>query len=585
MIDPMISLAFAVYTNKGVYALLLGSGLSRASGIPTGWEILLDLIRKLAMLKKDNCEPDPEAWFREEYNSEPNYSSLLDVIAKTTTERQQLLRGYFEPTDDERDQGVKIPSAAHRAIAKLVASGYLRVIITTNFDRLMERALEEAGVAPTVISTTDQLAGVLPLAHSGATVIKLHGDYTDTRVKNTEEELAAYDETLDRLLDRVFDEYGLIVSGWSGDWDTALRVAIERCPTRRFTTFWTIKSPLSERAKRLAEYRQSALLQIKDADHMFEELWEKVQTLEEMDAPHPLSAKMAVATVKRYLIDPSAKIRLHDLVYDETEKLIAELSDPKFAAETQLQAAEEVTKRVERYGILSEILLSVIVTSAYWGNEDATNLLVNSLQRAANPVEIGGLTYLLKLRRYPALLLLYGAGVSAVAANNYQTLATILIKPRVKNTEGKNEEICCQIYPHNVMVKNLASLLPNLKNHHTPLNDHIYDKLRGPLRDFLPRDEDYQNSFDRFEYLLGLVHVDLTRQNLASGGWWGPVGCFAWRNNEFVQENGMAHKFEVELEAEGPNWGPLKAGLFGGSPKQAKEAITQFHAFLRQIRF
>lgn len=585
MIDPMISLAFAVYTNKGVYALLLGSGLSRASGIPTGWEILLDLIRKLAMLKKDNCEPDPEAWFREEYNSEPNYSSLLDVIAKTTTERQQLLRGYFEPTEDERDQGVKVPSAAHRAIAKLVAAGYLRVIITTNFDRLMERALEEAGVALTVISTTDQLAGVLPLAHSGATVIKLHGDYTDTRIKNTEEELATYDEILDRLLDRVFDEYGLIVSGWSGDWDTALRVAIERCPTRRFTTFWTIKSPLSERVKRLAEYRQSALLRIKDADHMFEELWEKVQTLKEMDAPHPLSAKMAVATVKRYLIDPSARIRLHDLVHDETEKLIAELSDPKFAAETQLQAAEEVTKRVERYGILSEILLSVIVTSAYWGNEDATNLLVNSLQRAANPVEIGGLTYLLKLRRYPALLLLYGAGISAVAANNYQTLATILIKPRAKNTEGKNEAICCQIYPHNVMVKDIASLLPNLENHHTPLNDHIYDELRGPLRDFLPRDEDYQNSFDRFEYLLGLVHVDLTRQNLTGGGWRGPVGCFAWRNSEFDQEDGMAHKFEIELEAEGPNWGPLKAGLFGGSAKQAKEAITQFNAFVRQIRF
>ena len=54
-------------------------------------------------------------------------------------------------------------------------------------------------------------------------MIKLHGDYLDTRIKNTEPELAAYDKALDEMLDRIFDEYGLIVSGWSGDWDIALR--------------------------------------------------------------------------------------------------------------------------------------------------------------------------------------------------------------------------------------------------------------------------------------------------------------------------------------------------------------------------
>jgi hypothetical protein len=40
-------LAFSVYESKGVYALLLGSGLSRAANIPTGWEITLDLIRRI----------------------------------------------------------------------------------------------------------------------------------------------------------------------------------------------------------------------------------------------------------------------------------------------------------------------------------------------------------------------------------------------------------------------------------------------------------------------------------------------------------------------------------------------------------
>ena len=41
--NPLTQLAFSVYENKGVYAVLLGSGLSRSAEIPTGWEITLDL--------------------------------------------------------------------------------------------------------------------------------------------------------------------------------------------------------------------------------------------------------------------------------------------------------------------------------------------------------------------------------------------------------------------------------------------------------------------------------------------------------------------------------------------------------------
>lgn len=32
--------------NRGVYALLLGSGVSRAAGIPTGWEITMELVKR-----------------------------------------------------------------------------------------------------------------------------------------------------------------------------------------------------------------------------------------------------------------------------------------------------------------------------------------------------------------------------------------------------------------------------------------------------------------------------------------------------------------------------------------------------------
>ena len=142
----------SIHSNRGVYALLLGSGVSRAAGVPTGWEVQLDLIRKIAVASGTTADPDPEAWYQMTFRQTPDYSQLLGEIAKSPSERMQLLRNYFEPTAEEREDGLKVPTSAHRAIARLVADGFVRVLITTNFDRLIESALSEVGIQPMVIA-------------------------------------------------------------------------------------------------------------------------------------------------------------------------------------------------------------------------------------------------------------------------------------------------------------------------------------------------------------------------------------------------------------------------------------------------
>jgi hypothetical protein len=179
-IDALTSLAFSLYSGKGIYAILLGSGVSRAAEIPTGWEITMDLVRQIAALKHEACEPDPENWYASKFGKSPDYSVLLEQRAKTSAERTTVLAGYFEPSRTDRENGRKLPTKAHQQIAKLVANGYIKVIITTNFDRLMEQALEAEGVAPTVISTVDAIKGAMPLQHAACTVLKVHGDYRDT---------------------------------------------------------------------------------------------------------------------------------------------------------------------------------------------------------------------------------------------------------------------------------------------------------------------------------------------------------------------------------------------------------------------
>ena len=149
------------------------------------------------------------------------------------------------------------------------------MLITTNFDRLIEKALEEAGVAPNVLSSEDQIQGMVPLIHTPNCLIKLHGDYLDTRIRNTFEELTEYPAAMDTLLDRVFDEFGLIVCGWSANWDVALTSALFRASSRRYTIYWAVHGRASDKAQQLISHRGAQAIDIADADTFFSAVQQK----------------------------------------------------------------------------------------------------------------------------------------------------------------------------------------------------------------------------------------------------------------------------------------------------------------------
>jgi hypothetical protein len=86
----------------------VGSGLSIAAGVPTGWEVALDIARKVAATRGDNPEPDPAIWFEGTFGVSLGYTSFLDAVTTTAPERMKLLQGYFEPTDDEAADGIRM---------------------------------------------------------------------------------------------------------------------------------------------------------------------------------------------------------------------------------------------------------------------------------------------------------------------------------------------------------------------------------------------------------------------------------------------------------------------------------------------
>ena len=141
MLDPLISLAFGIHSRPGVFSLLLGSGVSRAAQILTGWEIVGDLARKLAKLAGEDPEPvDPIAWYKRTHGSEPNSSDLLLKVAPSRAERPALLQGYFEPTAGDIENGRKVPTAAiNTVLIRRIQHSSIRLLTLSVVGQLKRR--------------------------------------------------------------------------------------------------------------------------------------------------------------------------------------------------------------------------------------------------------------------------------------------------------------------------------------------------------------------------------------------------------------------------------------------------------------
>ena len=433
-LEPTLKIALALNSSPGVYALLLGSGVSTAASIPTGWQVVLDLVKRLAQAQEDDTGDDPAVWYTQKYGEEPDYSKLLDALTHTQAERAALLRSYFEPTDDDPEEGLKVPTAAHKAVAQLVKLGSVRLILTTNFDRLIEQALDAQGIQPDIVGSVDALKGAMPLTHSKCIVVKLHGDYRDTRIRNTPQELADYPGELNAFLDRVLDEFGLIVCGWSGAWDTALRDAILRCPNRRFATYWLAKGELADEARDVIKHRKAEIVTIEGADEFLPKLVQQVETLREMDRPHPLSTETAVVAVKRFVAEPRHRVRLYDLAQAEAEATYKRVAAEHTPETTREQTKEGWQRRLHVYEAASERLLHMLAALAYHDAGDNAHVLTRIVERLLQwPIE-GGWTPWLQLRYYPALLVEYAAGLAALCGKRYVALHALLVAPKFRES-------------------------------------------------------------------------------------------------------------------------------------------------------
>lgn len=510
-----------MHAQPGVYAVLLGSGVSTGAGIPTGWGIIKELVGRVAAASNpadptaaDAARENPEKWWNDHGEGELGYATLLEQLAPTPAARQGLLQEFFEPSAEEKEQGLKQPSPAHRAVAQLVKDGYVRVVVTTNFDRLTETALQEVGISPRVIAHPDAVKGMAPLAHSQATVIKLHGDYLDLGSRNTPEELEDYPEEWTRLLDQVFDEYGLVISGWSADWDTALVSCLEKAPNRRYPLYWDNRSNRGDNARRLLEARSGTIIPANDANFLFEELYENVQALERLAHP-PLSIAMAVARLKRYLPDPVRRIDLYDLVMQATDDVIQRIEDQPTSGGVSSELLQEV---YEGHFRAMDQLAALMITGIWHDDQGGHDQLwIDVLQRLVTAGTTSLQNYqevLADSRLVPAFIALAAIGVTT----GLRGRDDLFIRAATE-VEGSGQPRSLEPLPASQLLHYLSFTNERLikgfprwdgTQYQYPVSRLFREVMQSYFDETVPLKEGFENIYHEFEYRFGLLQ-ELTR--------------------------------------------------------------------------
>ncbi|MFY4814620.1 SIR2 family protein [Haloarcula sp. AONF1] len=566
-----MSLTFSVRNNPGRYALLLGSGVSTGAGVPTGWAVVEDLIRKLAAARKEDLEADPFDWYKEEYGEEAAYDDLIGELADSQEERRSLLEGYFEPTEEERDRDEKTPTMAHESIAWLIDNGYIDVVLTTNFDQLLEDALAEFGVKPVVITGPESARGAEPLAHQNAVVMKVNGDYKETDIKNLATELDEYSEPMQELIDQVFKDYGLIVCGWSGKWDTRLRKSLKSCEAHRYSTYWSHHGELEEEAESLVSHRDAITIQNEGAAQFFSELKESVEALEGAESAAPLSREVARERVKKYLTREQHKIDLADLIKEEAEEASVEIFDEE-RFPLQDDSGEFIIKdRLKEYGSVVGTLVVATMTCSYWGNQTANTGLkptVRAMQHiGSTPSPENGYNSAIKLlRRYPATLVMYGVGMAALASENWNVIRKLLLQTTVevhRSSCQSQSEMKTKFALHPWRISDKLGSGFERERQERFIRSQMKNQLREPAMDFLSSSGAYEQSFEDFEAMADLALIERVE---SQDGEVRLMGTTYGR--------GTVLRLRKRLDEQGEDWGPLRVGMFEGSADQARDLLA-----------
>lgn len=559
--DPkFVRLIFGVHREPGAYALLLGSGVSRGAGTPSGWDITVKLVEDLAKTRAPGTV-DALQWYAAEYGEEPRYDRVLELLGKGSADRQAMVREFFEPTQEEREKGIKTPGIAHKSIARLVKRGYIHVILTTNFDRLLESALNDAGVTPNVVYGAEGIEGARSYAAEPCTIVKMNGDYQDTRIRNSTAELSTYPANLTSYLSAILDAFGLVICGWSATYDTALARLLKSHPNLRYGTYRLAKEDLSSEALHITDWRKADIISADSADTAFQELADRILLQESGTRTEPFSVDQITAIIRECAGDPAREPRLADTMREESQRVV-ELMSQSVTNSVEL-TKETVQATIDKTASAAQPITSAAAYLSYFGSAAQARWTLNAFGRLAQT----GLALLEKdpghgLVLLPAVLVTFSSLLGALLADKADTAAKILLSPIVRY-DGSPIHWPTRVNELTVFGAVInARLLPQGKVGQLGAGTIIRDALENMphVAELATSGEGFTAAYETAEYAVGLVAQAHIEKEM--GSWYVPAGTILWRWSWLG--GGGSQRYVEPLEIDVRNSGLKNALLSNG---------------------
>ena len=210
---------------QGSLVIFAGAGVSAGapSSLP-GWKPLNAAIfralrlRLEAGLERTDWLAQSESFLDSERRADrfpPDYQA--QVIEEMCGER------YFRGL---QALDVHVTNAAHEGIAALTAAGAVRAIVTTNFDRLIEYALDRKGVPYEAAFDTEGFIRLRDRLRSGRNepvpVIKIHGSVSDhlSMIDTLKQRRKGRSRAIEECLDPLYSGYWLYLGFSAADLET-----------------------------------------------------------------------------------------------------------------------------------------------------------------------------------------------------------------------------------------------------------------------------------------------------------------------------------------------------------------------------
>jgi len=277
--------------------------------------------------------------------------------------------------------------------------------------------------------------------------------------------------------------------------------------------------------------------------------------------------------LEKLFADPTKVIELHNLIYKETEKildLIAEWNNQISLGASGTEFAREILAKSEKAVVLMQ---KIYAYGGYFGTQAQRMLWKKFLSNIANLPLGNGNTFLLELRAYPALLVMYAGTIGAIAANNYLNLKAVMDSS--VTTNGGQTMLVAAV--NNSLLSVSADQILG-SNTRYQLSNHLAENLKKSLPKMLVFDKEFDGIFDRAEAFIAIIISDFNVRNNENG--WAPLGRFAgmYRGNK-----SQTALIKEEIETAGEEWPPLKANLFGGKKERALAAIQNVETMSRRF--